>query len=90
MKKSEDDAIKVRIVGKRQADAVEKIQQKFREFKEPNIQYKNLDKALTHVEFSVDHLKTEEKDINNVFSKIKNKIESELNKNINNKIQYTS
>ena len=46
---------------KRKADAVKKIKQKFKEFKELKIQYKNLAKALTHVEFSVDHLKTEEK-----------------------------
>jgi Mg2+ and Co2+ transporter CorA len=80
LKKSEDEAIKVRIVGKRKADVVERIKQKFREFKEPKIQYKNLAKALTHVEFSVDHLKTEEKDINHLFLNIKNKIKSELNK----------
>jgi hypothetical protein len=73
LNKSEDEAIKVRIVGKRKAGAVEKVKQKFRELKKPKIQYKNLAKALTHDEFSLDHLKTEEKDINNLFSNIKNK-----------------
>ena len=63
LKKTEDEAIRIRIVGKRKAEAVEKIKQKIKEFKEPRIQYKNLDKALTHVEFRTDHLKTEEKDI---------------------------
>ena len=51
LKKSEDENVRVRIVGKRKAEAVEKIKQKFREFKEPRIQYKNLDRAMTYVEF---------------------------------------
>ena len=78
LKKTEDEAIRVRIVGKRKAEAVEKIKQKFRDFKEPKIKYKNLDKALTHVEFSLDHLKTEE--IKIFMTKITPKIKSELNK----------
>ena len=57
LKKTEDEAIRVRIVGKRKAEAVEKIKQKIREVKEHRIQYKNLDKAVTHVEFRVDYLK---------------------------------
>ena len=80
LKRAEEENIRVRIIGKRKAEAVEKIKQKFREFKEPKIQYKNLDRALAHVEFSVDHLKTEEKDLTNLFSKIKEKNKSELNK----------
>ena len=61
IEKTEDEAIKVRIVWKRKAQAVEKIKQTIREFKEPKIPYKNLAKAVTHVEFSVDRAKTEEK-----------------------------
>ena len=80
LKKSEDESIRVRIVGKKKAEAVEKIKERFRKFKEPKVQYKNLDKAMTHVEFSVDHLKTEEKDITNLLPKKRIKIKSELNK----------
>ena len=78
LKKSED--VSIRIVGKRKAEAVEKIKRKFREHKEPKIQYKNLDKPMTYVEFSVDHIKSSEVDFTVLMSKIKDKVISEINK----------
>ena len=78
LKKSED--ISVRIVGKRKLEAVEKIKQKFREFKEVRIKYKNLDKAMTYVEFSIEHVKKSEYNFLNLMSKIKSKVISEINK----------
>ena len=80
LKKSEEDIINVRIVGKKKVEAIEKIKQKFKQYKEVKIKYKNIDRALSHVEFSIEHLKTEEKDLTNFLSKIKDKVKSELNK----------
>ena len=80
LKRSEEENIRVRIIGKRKAEAVEKIKQKFREFKEPRIQYKNLDRPLSYVEFNIDHLKTSEHDFLVYMSKIKSKVISEINK----------
>ena len=80
LKKSEDESIRVRIVGKKKAEAVEKIKERFRKFKEPKIQYKNLDKAMTYVEFSIDHLKKSENNFLEFMSNVKNKLISEINK----------
>ena len=78
LKKTED--VSVRIVGKRKAEAVEKIKERFRKFKEPKIQYKNLDKAMSYVEFSIDHLKKSEHDFLVFMTNVKNKVISEVNK----------
>jgi len=80
LKRSEEENIRVRIIGKRKAEAVEKIKQKFREFKEPKIKYKKLDRAMTYVEFNIDHLKTSENNFLVYMSKIKSKVISEINK----------
>ena len=70
LKKEEED-VKLRIQGKKKAEAVELIKQKFRKYNQSKVAYKNLDKALTHVEFRLDHLKENITDYTRFMAKIK-------------------
>ena len=76
LKKEEED-VKLRIQGKKKAEAVELIKQKFRKYNQSKVAYKNLDKALTHVEFRLDHLKENITDYTRFMAKIKPQIINE-------------
>ena len=60
----ENKKVNLRINNKKTLEAVNKIAKTFRKFNQPRLTYKSLDKAMTSVEISVEHLKKEEKDIN--------------------------
>jgi hypothetical protein len=72
--------LRVRIVGKRKVEAIEKIKKKLIEHKEPKIGYTNVDKALSHIEFSFNHLNKGEKNLSGILPKIIDKIKSEIGK----------
>ena len=55
-------------------EAVKTIAKTFRKFNQPRVTYTSLDKVMTSVEISVEHLKKEDKDINGFIGSIRQKI----------------
>jgi len=55
----ENKTTKIRINNKQKLEAVKKIAKTFRQFNQPRTKYLHLEKAMTAVEISVDHLKRE-------------------------------
>ena len=51
----------VRITKKMKEESANKIRNRYLKYSKPRVTFKNLDKAMTSVEISVEHLKNEQK-----------------------------